>query len=237
MVRGVVVAVIFLLFVAISSYGKDLSLNVRSVKTKLVEESKTDIVIEFSFDIEFENLSESNIILFWDKTDLMPGSKNRVEQSRPEIFLLGMSLYSLGEDSSENTLYLVRARPSNYVSPEVEELKRRLNSSSPPSDLTFVLNRGESISYQMKEMFRFGKQKDKYSINVTWQELVGLSPVYMRIALEMFPHIINTEPNSNKYFPLGKKLRAKWKEFGYLWLDDITSEPIQVDFRSLAVNR
>jgi hypothetical protein len=60
----------------------------------------------------------------------------------------------------------------------------------------------------------------------SWNELAGADCLLLRVTYETWP--LNVEPRQStlddKKF--GQELRERWKSSGYLWIDEITSEPL-----------
>ncbi|MCV4607363.1 hypothetical protein OFB74_31155, partial [Escherichia coli] len=58
------------------------------------------------------------------------------------------------------------------------------------------------------------------------------SPILIELKLEIFPSYLK-QSNSKSFSE--KALQDRWKKYGYLWLDDIVSEPIPLDLSSAMI--
>ncbi len=195
-----------------------IKVTIQSVEMRVIKEDSKSVQLEFSLDLTITNTSKSGVILYGK-----------------EFEEINLTFFKIEENKTEIVLYNLATRGSNFVSPEVLTLQKNLSIAKPPSTLTKILKDGESYSFRKKTGRTFFKTQMKSDSNVAWQELLKLSPVFMTITLEMFPHYLNTKPNANAYFAFGKHLQKKWKKYGYFWFDDIVSEPILLDLNSAVV--
>ena len=223
---------LFLLTGSERVFGNDLKLSNQNVNIRVVEEDSKIVQLELSLDLLFTNTSSSNIVLYRNRSGLIYRQKDLNKLNQEDFWLLNLALFTFDKNKARTYLYGFGTRRSNFVSPEVLELQNRLSVAKPPSKLTIILKKGESVSFKMKTECTFSKTRSKYDSNVTWQELLKATSVFMTITLEMFPHYLNTKPKSNVYFAFGKEIQKKWSKYGYLWLDDIVSEPIPLDLSS-----
>lgn len=138
----------------------------------------------------------------------------------------------MDENGKQTHLYSAGGRASNYYSPASRALQEQLNQEIPPSDLTYVIKPKDSFKFSTETECVFLTSKISASANEPWDAISKSSPVLVRIKLEMFPSYL--KQNYSKSFS-EKILQDRWKRFGYLWLDDIVSEPVPIDLGSIVV--
>jgi len=157
------------------------------------------------------------------------------------IILAGAPLreFFLIYDSYANAM-LGKAIQFAYVGPGNDstnpiwiEYRNALDQGKPPVDKARIVKPGESLHFtsEIPVMFRRSQlvkgtprsmEKRAY-----WDEVKGLSSLFIRIVYEMWDLNLETEgPQSKKKF--GHRLQTKWAETGHLYLDAIVSEPIEI---------
>ncbi len=129
-------------------------------------------------------------------------------------------------------MYSAGGIASNYDSPETRILQKQLNQKIPPSDLTYVIKVGDSFNFSTETECVFLKSKISASANESWNAISKSSPILIELKLEIFPSYLK-QSNSKSFSE--KALQDRWKKYGYLWLDDIVSEPILLDLSSAMI--
>jgi hypothetical protein len=110
--------------------------------------------------------------------------------------------------------------------------KRRLNSGSPPPDLTVVLPPGEVIKFAY--VLQLNLPPNEIRANPYWTEksldqLRELSPLILRLLnCEFGNYGLEGNPTGRRS-AFARKLQKRWARYGHLWLNPIDSEPIAVD--------
>ncbi len=122
-----------------------------------------------------------------------------------------------------------------------EKLKRDLNKSIPPVKKTLIISAGNQIEFEgfiRLNIPRFKvEQLSPFSIESQTLDFIKKhSPAQIKSTLETWSTltlVINKKSQEEKKQKFAKKLRDKWKNIGYLWIEDIESEPITIDFNSV----
>lgn len=107
-----------------------------------------------------------------------------------------------------------------------------LDSHLPPNDMTMILKKGESKQFLVQIPLMFDKscsikRPREEEREILWSEASALKTLYLRIVF----HAWNANLEEGWYSAkskFGKKLQKKWKSIGYLYLDDIITDPIEV---------
>jgi hypothetical protein len=159
--------------------------------------------------------------------------------SRPVIILqrkpwLGsITLARSCEDAAAyKYLYLSSAWPSVYrggKDSEWQDLQQHLDQKNPPSDLTRTLRPQESFSYETDAVLYIEKRGNFDKTSQPWDVIRRSSTVWLQVSLEIWP--VNVEPKVNPNNPeFGRMLQQRWRQFGQLQLEPLTSEPMQLSF-------
>ncbi|MEZ5308369.1 MAG: hypothetical protein R2684_14580 [Pyrinomonadaceae bacterium] len=157
----------------------------------------------------------------------------------PEMWWhIGTDVFGVRSDEkSEERLVFAGVLPSIDGSKEWMERKELLDAKTPPARLLTKLDGGESLIVEGKEQIYVHKEEDKYDLfikNSLWAEFEKAKSLSLRLKYRVWS--LNLEKYSlhaKKKF--GRKLQKRWQKYGYLWLDDITTEPIPLDLRSASI--
>lgn len=195
------------------SMRKSLSLTGRVADVRLIEENNHSIRFKVTLELEFVNNSEQPIIL------------------RKGEYWIGAETLGVSPDAvtTHKFIYSSSHWPSVYSSSKWVELRKQYDKPDPPPDLTHIIAPGESFSYEAETVLYFQKNAGTNKIDQTWEEIKIYSPVWLQVTVETWP--VNIEPRVDPQNPqFGKKLQQRWKQFGELYLERLSSEPIQLTF-------
>lgn len=122
--------------------------------------------------------------------------------------------------------------PSNYRGPgsEWDRLERGLDRREPPAGLTRVLQPGGSWEW-VAEDYQWSMSRRTENLNgpgAGWDELREAPQLWLTFTFEMWP--INVEPTLRRSgrSEYGLKLRRRWQAFGDLWLENVSTEPMEL---------
>lgn len=196
-----------------------LCLRGRVADVKLARENNHSIVFDVKLNLEFTNTSDKPVIIF-----------------QREFWLGAKTLARSPEDSAAHKyLYVSGQWPSVSTSPEWGELRQRLDQPNPPQDLTRVLAPGESLPYEASVTLYIEKVGSFDKTSQRWDTIKQASPVWLQVTLEMWP--VNIEPHVDPENPgFGKMLQRRWQQYGRLQIDQLTSEPMQLDLATLTLS-
>ncbi len=130
------------------------------------------------------------------------------------------------ENGSQKTLFSLWTRPSIGINDEWLKLSKDINKASPPIGQIERIKAGDVIKMETADWFYINKNKAS-----TWKELMESNHLLLRLTYETWS--LNIEPRQStldkKKF--GQELRERWKTDGYLWTDEITSEPLELNLQ------
>jgi hypothetical protein len=146
-------------------------------------------------------------------------------------------LGSVAAEKEEKILHYSNcALPSIQRTPAWQDIMNKLDNKIPPLDHVQIINRGEHFDFNADWKFIFLKKKALNSndplwgrgsdYDVIWDEIKDARNLSLRLTYRTWSFELERgcdNPNKRKF---GKKLQKRWKAYGNLWLDDITSEPI-----------
>jgi hypothetical protein len=204
-----------------------------------IEDKKDSVLVAVHVRISF-NATGDEPVLLWKQTYPDEVLNGRFLCTNSKI--LGM----LAAEKEEKILYYHNcALPSIQRTPAWQNARKRLDSKTLPLDEVQIIKRGESFVYDDVLKFIFSKKRSQNSNDplwgqssdhdVLWDQIkyaqnLSLSLTYRVWSPELEPRSANQEEK-----PFGKTLQKRWKEYGYLWLDDIQSEPIELDLKTAVV--
>ena len=162
-------------------------------------------------------------------------------QSEPEI---EKATIAEKEENDEvgSVLAETDGRGSSYGMKETEwkNIQEKLDKPTPPPGNTHIIFPGTAINFETVVRIDLPQQPEKHTfslkVNRSLSSLKELSPIWLILKGEtwtMLPLVINNSVNKSEKQKFGQKLKKQWKDVGYLWLEDITSEPIEVNFSSV----
>lgn len=188
-------------------------------QVKTLEKSRDDsrsISFKVTLLLTFKNVGAEPIVMY-----------------RHNLWLGGVRLSRTIEDAGTyNFIYRSSAWPANWGRKSGNKLRTTLNQPTPPPDRFLVLQPGQSWQQETDTMLELGKKEGPETQGLTWDEIRSSSPVWLFVTFEMWP--VNAEPNLDRDNPrFGLMLRKRWKSFGELWLHNLTSQPIVLDFNSM----
>jgi hypothetical protein len=105
-------------------------------------------------------------------------------------------------------------------------LSKDINRASPPEAQIKCIEIVDAIKREVTDWFYINKDKS------SWKELKVANHLSLRLTYEMWS--LNIEPLQSglddKKF--GQELKERWKSYGYLWIDETTSEPIGIHIQA-----
>lgn len=199
---------------AVDTPSVELKGKIKSVK--LNSEDKSYISFDLVINMEFINKSDVPILL-----------------SKREIWLNSKFITSSLKDFSDKKyLYESTMYPSNYNSPKLEKYRQQINIITPPQEYFRYISPNNSWCFNIDTVIEIPKKSGESLYKMSWNEIKSSSQLWMQLEVNFwYSNIEPVEFREEKRF--GKKLRKQWEKYGYLWLDDVKSEPILLDLKSL----
>ncbi len=200
-----------------SSKGLTLRGKIESVQVKEINHSSA--LIDIKLKMELVNIGVKPIILL-QREPLFPGG---ALARKPEDFERG------------NLLAADAGWPSNDISAEWATLRSKLDKPSPPAEETRLLMAGESWPLETSVRLVVPTDPSKYTSARKKESLAiiqQLSPVWLRVVCEVWPWNVEPLTADRNQLKFGHKLQEQWKDVGFLWLDEIYSDPIMMDVKT-----
>jgi|KBSSwiStaDraftv2_1062776.scaffolds.fasta_scaffold646458_2 hypothetical protein len=180
----------------------------RASNVRLIEEDSRSLSFEVQLQLTLRNASTSTAILY-----------------SHDFMVYGNELFAKTDKGAAELLHQRFGPSSTDFSPVWGELRQKLNMPAPPNDLTRLLQSEQWIEINRTVVLRFAKGKGDRS---TWAEIRVRSPLFLQVAMEMFPSNLDYEQGRKSTNAFGKSLQSKWRRFGRLQVKPIRSEPIQI---------
>jgi hypothetical protein len=183
------------------------------VKVELTLEDAHSIVFNLRLRLELVNAGDRPVILL-----------------RHPIWLGALTLARSQEDArAYKYIYQSSAWPSVSGAPEWKALRQRLNQQNPPAELTQAVTPGNAFQYETDTVLYIEKRGNFDKTSQPWDAIRRASPVWLQVSLEMWP--VNVEPRVDpNILEFGRMLQQRWRQFGQLQIERVTSEPIKLDF-------
>jgi hypothetical protein len=198
---------------------RPLSLNGRVVEGEITDDGPDSVKVKLSFTLELTNTGSKPVLIL-----------------RREPVIVEEKIIAAPSDAEEDKyLFSLKTYPSISKAPEWEQLRKRINKPSPPSDAILELAPNETLTLETDDWFFISKKRNIDPSSKPWDAIRQVSPVWLQVTLEMWA--INIEPGVDLNNPeLGKILQQRWRRFGKLQIDPLTSEPMLLDLSSLAAS-
>lgn len=187
------------------------------ITAKQTDSNFVDLMIEI--ENTFTNKGDETIII------LQPYD----EKSEDPFWFAGVTLTTKDLDSSpEYPIYSFSALPSNCRGCR-KKFDKKLDKKMPAAELTRRLRKNDSWKWKTSIYFRMPANGKNYYNN--WEATKKLTKIKAAITYSMFP--------SNSL--IGEKIKKRWESFGILFVSEthslITSEPFEIDFRNLEIQK
>lgn len=198
------------------------------IKSLTIEADKSAHYIRVELRCEVTNTG-SNPIIFWkhSEKDNLGGFWDK------PFVLIGKMLSRAPNFNPENVIDDQIWGPSVYISPAWAKMRKALDQQAPSPDVTTILLPNQKTEFDLA-VYITGNEKrgDSFPEHPTFNELKEISTLWMRVSYEAWS--FNLEPNPRHYgnMKFGHNLQKRWAKYGKLWLDNIYSEPIQLDLNT-----
>lgn len=199
-----------------SDVSKELQVEGRLLSAEVEENQGGQL--SFNLELVFSNKSTKPIILPKDVSELKVW----------EVYIAN------SKENLNNTkfLYALAVKESNLG--EDKEFTKLMWKTKPPLANVIILQPKRAISYRVKVNASF-ENEQKYSTNKTWDRVKGVSPLWLKLGINLYfdSDVYRLLPNEKITF--GAKLRKNWNKFGEFQFGRIYSEPISLDLSSAVV--
>lgn len=193
-----------------------LSLSGRIVEGKITDDEANNVKVELKLILEIRNIGSKPALIFRRE----PVVVDRI------IFATSSAV------KSSKYLYRGLSLPSIARNQEWEEIQKRINKASPPSDLIRELVPNETWMLETTDWFYISKSANLDPDSKSWSSIRQASPVLLQLTLAMWSADI--EPNVDRgALKFSKMLQRRWRELGILQLENLVSEKMILDFSAL----
>jgi hypothetical protein len=152
-----------------------------------------------------------------------------------EPLIVDRRIVAIPSDATKDTyLFRFQSLPSIGRSPEWEELQNNINKPVPPPDLISKLAPNETWKVEFTEWFYIGKETNIDPNSKPWSVVRQASRVWHQITIQMWSRDIETNADRKK-LRFSKMLQSRWRKYGDLQLENLTSKPIPLDFAAFTV--
>jgi hypothetical protein len=130
----------------------------------------------------------------------------------------------------EDLVAAQRGGPSIDTSAVWAERRKALDRESPPPELTEILMPGEARSLDDTVTLVCPKSSPPGLFHSpSLKELEALGHVWLKFYYQVWSPNLEPDVRRSQHLDFGRGLRTRWKSFGDLRLEDISSEPIRLD--------
>jgi hypothetical protein len=106
----------------------------------------------------------------------------------------------------------------SLLTPRRVKLRKDLNTPRPPPGLTVTIEPGRSLAFRREVAL------EVYEYDIP----AGDPALWVRLSFQMWPPHVEVGPKQE----FGRRLQHRWRKYGLLQLEPITSEPIRVVLQS-----
>jgi hypothetical protein len=196
-----------------------LTLRGRIIEGGIIDDGSDSVKVTMKLNIEIKNTGSKPALI--------------LEQ---EPLIVDRTIVATPSDATKDTyLFRLQSLPSNGRSPEWEELQKHVDKRVPPSDLIRKLAPNETWTFELTEWFYIGKETNIDPNSKPWSVVRQASRMSQQITLQLWSRDIESNAD-RKQLRFSKMLQSRWQKFGELQLENLTSEPIPIDFSAFTVN-
>lgn len=128
--------------------------------------------------------------------------------------------------------------PTAAELPKWNEIVRSFDKSKPPESKTTSLAVGSGLSFNTffkLDVSNYNNNDLLFSQSVSLDDLKENSSIFIEVICTTKPtglDLYNLKENGDGFW---QGLQTRWRKYGYLWIDEIKSEPIPLDLNSFFV--
>lgn len=195
--------------------------------TNVIKEEKGDsVVLSLALTMSFQNVSEKPILL---TVSSYPKSS---PYYIPDNSFMSICAKVTGMlEAAEKILYSSCSLPSIEGTSDWQNIRKEFDRKIPPQHRIKFLNPGQSFEFESRVRVSFLREQDPYSVNrenALWNEIVAAKCLVLRMTYRIWSLELEPRSGDRNDRPFGKELQKRWKDYGYLWLEDINSQPIEI---------
>lgn len=204
-----------------------------------IEENKYSVLVSVHLKMSLKTISNEAVLL-WKQTypdGILDGS----------FLCVNSKIFGITAMEKEEKVlhYYNCALPSLQRTRAWQDIQNELDNKTPPSNMVQIINSGESFDFYGDWKFIFLKKKALGSndplwgygsmYDVLWDEMKDVKNLSLQVTYRVWSSELEPRSAKRDKRPFGKKLQKRWRKYGYLWLDDIQSEPIALDLKTAVV--
>ena len=139
--------------------------------------------------------------------------------SKKPKLIARQALTEIPNENGQKTIFAIWTRPSIGKNEEWTKLANEIDKPFPVQTQINKLGVGDRIDLEVDDWFRVTKEQ--------FLALEKSDERFLQLTYEMWPLDIEPRDSTLENKKFGNELRDRWKNFGYLWLDEIISQPIK----------
>lgn len=125
--------------------------------------------------------------------------------------------------------------PSFSDAPEWASMRNALDQPAPPPDATITLLPNQSSVFDEEVTIVAPHERPRtFPDHPTFLELEKEGTFWLRVRYEVWSFNLEHHPRGTDKLKFGRTLQRRWKEFGTLLLDDIYTEPVRIDLKTVS---
>ena len=169
-----------------------------------------ELVYELRMTIIFKNIGSFPLLIYAD--DLYP-------------WLGGETLSISREEAIARNSIFVSGGLLSCNPPAWQKKKEALDNAIPPESLIRKIAPGCEWRFDKVVLLAIEKNGSYDKRSKPWEEIKKHNPLWLRLSFQLWPSNLEADESDPKY---GNGLNKKWKSFGLLQLNYVTSDPIPV---------
>ena len=202
----IILMILLLPLVSFAQPTNDISIDGKSVSLEKRKDNVGNIVYRVNLVVRVKNSGATPVIIY-------PGNPHvdnmAIAISKPKA-LAGDFIYDKSAGLGKSYDF---------------KLHRRMDKSSPPLSMFVILASNKTTEIRLQTFF-YWSRNEPVSQNANG-DINLINPLWAKIKVKTWPNKVELDGLGNEN-PFGEKLRERWRKYGYLWLDDIESEPIEL---------
>lgn len=199
-----------------------------------MEELSDRVILNIDSKMSLENTGDEPILLLI--ASYPESSPYAPENGLPFLEICNKVSGILETEKSEKVLVSRCALPPAEKTPSWQKLRKELDKESPPPNLIKTIGVGEKFEFRILGAVVFWKERYTFSSfadEAIWSEIKTAKSLLLQTTYRIWS--LELEPRYRGEITFGKKLQKRWRKYGYLWLDDIVSEPVPLDLSSVVI--
>ncbi len=182
--------------------------------------------------INYEEHSSSDYIVLELRYELVNTGSTPIILWKTTPVFTGRALAREQRFATEDIIDIDGGGPSFDTSPEWAQMRKALDKAYPPADLTHRLMPNDALPFTAKVTLVFPKTPLRgllYSPSLKEMESIGT--IWLKFYYQLWSRNLEPDMARRRQLDFGYMLQRRWRSYGKLWLDEVSSEPIKLDLK------